>query len=711
MSTVKLLKTDIFNLDSILGGGIPEHSLNIITGQPGSGKTILAQQILFNYVKKNKNSRTLFITTLSEPNLKTLRYLQYFTFFDSEAFGKKVIYHDMGSYVRDGSLDKVLEQILELVGKIKPEILVIDSFKAISEIIADKILFRKFCYDLAIHLAITRCTAFLVGEYGKSVFMDEPEFAIADGILFLDHTEFCGEHQWVLQVLKMRGKRTDMNPCRFSIDENGINVLSPALSLQEQEFIVETKEGIITPGIPGFDMLLPGGFQRGSSIVLSGESGTGKTTFILQFLIHGTKKGEKLVLISFDETPHRLYSIARSYGWNLEDLVEKKLLKIISVSPKDISVEKNLEQIIQQVKTFKPSRFAMDSFSLFIHKVEDPVKQREVALHLFSLVELSGCAGIFAVNVPAGGKERLSSFRAVETIFDGIILLSSEMEGNKRKRYIEVCKMRAADHVKGKQRMIISNEGIEVFHISNIAATCISPPPLAFSLMKGIIGENIPYSSAWLINGDPGIGKSTMACQFAIEGLQRKEAVLYIAADTPSSTISLSMLNLGFLVDPYVESGYLYFFDIFNASGEKTDASDPDRFLLEIYKQILKMPKPLRLIIDSLSSVALDYSATEFVKLIHRKNQVLQSPDISIFDIILRDTLSKREIYKLVNSYDVCMDLYIPDWGEMKQAGETGSRVLRVKKARGIITDTRPYPYVISSEGIQIQKNFYLGNT
>jgi circadian clock protein KaiC len=138
------------------------------------------------------------------------------------------------------------------------------------------------------------------------------------------------------------------------------------------------------------------------------------------------------------------------------------------------------------------------------------------------------------------------------------------------------------------------------------------------------------------------------------------------------------------------------------------DLTDPEAFLFAIVRQVEHMPKPLRLVFDSLTPLALGYTPDEFVALVHRKNRMLRRPDVVLFDALLQRMLEESQLYTLLNGFDVVLDLYAPDWGEMGLAGRTGHRALRVSKVRGASADTRPYPYTISpGEGIVVQKDYY----
>jgi circadian clock protein KaiC len=711
MPEMTLLPTEVPNFDAVLGGGIPAYSLNVIAGQPGTGKTILAQQILFNHIRRHHDAKALYLTTLSEPTVKVVRYMQRFAFFESATFGERVLYHDIGQLVREQSLSEVAEHIIRLVDEHRPAVLVIDSFRAIRDLANDARAFRRFCYDLSVRLASARCTTFLVGEYDRLDIGQGVEFAMADGILYLDLTAQDGEPRRAIQVYKMRGRATEMAPFPFVIGEAGIHVLNPGLIIRRQEASPDIEEQRLATGIAGLDALLRGGIPRGRSIMLSGVSGTGKTIFAVQFLVSGARRGEKGLLFSFEESPDRLRRMAEGFGWDVRGLEAQGLLRLVFVPQSDIRVEEHLARMVHEVDAFQPQRLVVDSFSVFLHKVKDPAVQREKTFQAATLVQRAGAVGILITDIPAGERHGLSRFGVEETVADGMILLSTEMIGMRRRRYLEVYKMRAVDHAPGRYRMEITPRGVEVLYVTPYEADEGTPvPPLIFTPLRAVVAEGIRYGSAWLVSGEEGVGKSTLAYQFAMEGLEREETVLFVGADAPAYQVRWELEQWGEGVKTALQSGHLRILDTHPVAGEgHIDLTDMERFLYDVERHLREMPSPCRLIMDSLTPIALQYAPNDFVAFTESKNRLLRRPDVALFDTIVPKTLNENVRYSLLNSYDVVVDVYVPDWGEMGQTGQ-GLRALQVRKARGAKVDTRPYPYTTRpGEGVIVQEGFYGG--
>ena len=708
MQSLRLIRTGIPNLNHLLGGGIPAFSLNIIAGQPGTGKTILAHQITNHHIHSNPEARALLLTTLSEPMLKMIRYIQEFTFFNSEEFGERVVFQDIGPYIRKHSLQETAVHIDELVSEFKPEILIIDSFKAIRDLAASDSEYRRFSYDLSIRLAAARCTSFLVGEYDASEIAEGTEFAVADGIIYLDIHRSSEEATRRIWVRKMRGQPANLTQAPFIITRDGIRVLGAFLALDLEETL-PSSDTPVPMGIEGLDLLLRGGLLPARCCLLSGISGSGKTTLALNFLVQGALEGRRGLIFSFEESPDPLHRLAASFGWDLEALEEEGLIKVAYIPQTEIRVDEHFEWMMEEVASFRPERVVVDSFSVFLYRVKDEAVQREKTFQLAAVIRAAKAQGLLISDIPTAEPGRLSRFGVEETVLDGTLVVSSIIEGLNRRRYIEVVKMRGVKNIPGRHRMEITDKGIVVFYSAPEDRSAITAPaPISFEPVEGLIRGNIRYGSAWLVRGAPGVGKSTMAFQFAIQALRRKEAVLYVAIDAPPQEIIIALENLSFLPEPYLETGQLVIADAYTGSEGSFDLTDPESLLFGISRLVKKMPKPMVLLLDSLSPVALGYQEDDFVSLVHKKNRLFSRPDVGIFDCLLSGALEGNRLYSLINAYDVVVDLYVPDWGEMKFAGNTGYRALQLSKVRGANADSRPYPYTISAtDGLVVRKDYY----
>lgn len=192
--TISLLATGVPGLDSILGGGLPEFSFNLIAGPPGSGKTTLAHQIMFALATPER--RALFFTVLGEPPWKMLRYQQQFSFFDPGKINQSIKFVNLSHDVTTGHFDQVLARIMEEVKAFSPGLVFVDSFRSLmleaSHQANSTMSPLQFMQELGIKLSGWQATAFLIGEYASDNDA-QPVSSVADGLLSLNQcfTVFC----------------------------------------------------------------------------------------------------------------------------------------------------------------------------------------------------------------------------------------------------------------------------------------------------------------------------------------------------------------------------------------------------------------------------------------------------------------------------------------------------------------------------------------
>src|SRR5215211_4362154 len=180
------------------------NGINLIIGLPGSGKTILCQQFIFAGATEKRPA--IYLSTVSEPFEKILRYAQTLSFFARDAIGRSVYYEDLGREVAgEDGLTAVIERIAALIKERRPGIIAIDSFKALSAFADDARAFRRFLHELAALLTAFPATSFWIGEYSEDETRTAPEFAVADGIISLATERMNERTLRLIQVAKLRG--------------------------------------------------------------------------------------------------------------------------------------------------------------------------------------------------------------------------------------------------------------------------------------------------------------------------------------------------------------------------------------------------------------------------------------------------------------------------------------------------------------------------
>ncbi len=459
------ISTGLRTLDEMLGGGLPTGTLSVIAGSPGSGKTILSQQIAFH--SASPENRVLFFQTLSEPTAKTLRYLKQFDFFDQKKLDDgSVEFIDLGDILRSDGLEKAITLMMTHVKRVNPSFVIVDSFKIFEDLAKSREQLRKFTYEIAVNLMGWECTALLLGEFSQKDIETNPLFSIVDGIFYLTHYSQFGEQPRFFQIIKMRGTAHSRDEHTFAITPDGIEIYAPRLTIRRSPESDVTTKGKGSrrsrTGIKTLDPLLGEGIPFGSSVLISGVAGTGKTILSLEFIYRGAKDfGEKGIFISFEETTDRLISTAKNMGWEIEEQIKKGNIEIVSIPQTEIMIEKHLLMIKDRIEKMGAKRIAIDSASVFVHKIKDPQVVREKIFQLATLVQRAQGIGFFAIDIYYG-TNKLSRFGVEETVVDGIILLTASESGMNRERFLEIYKLRNTAHSNGRHKMLISRGGVKV---------------------------------------------------------------------------------------------------------------------------------------------------------------------------------------------------------------------------------------------------------
>lgn len=457
--TLKRFPTGIAPLDAMLGGGLPTYAVVIVGGEPGTGKTILTQQMLFANAAEERTG--LYLTTLSESPIKAARYQSEFTFFDADRFGEQVMYMDIGEIIRRESLGRGVDLIAEQLRKAQPSMVVVDSFKAIHDLAPSVREMRTFIYDLAVELSAVQATTVLVGEYEPKDVAEQPEFAVADGIIWLSlDRSTSGDAQRHLRILKMRGASHPTEAFSFDIGTDGISLFAPPRVVPESNSFYGPET--VATGVTGLDELLRGGLPPASPTLISGESGAGKTTLGLQFLYEGLRRGEPGLYFSYEESPEQLIADARGYGFELKPFVDKGLLTLHFTPLPEVNVEQQIVDLQARLTAGKTKRAVIDSLTMLFHRVANADVVREHVYGITTLFKNAGCTALLHTDPPAGSG-LISRFGVEESIMDGVIVLRLTRERGQRRRTVEVYKMRGVNHASGENPMKITSRGMFVF--------------------------------------------------------------------------------------------------------------------------------------------------------------------------------------------------------------------------------------------------------
>ena len=455
----KKLPTGIQGLDEILYGGFPENSINVVMGSPGTGKTILAEQIVFANAIQERPA--LYLTTLSEPLEKFILNSQSYSFFNSAKVGAEVIYEDLGHQLREKGYGALPGLVTEYLTRRKPRIIVIDSFKALSELAQTPEQHRTVLFDLATLLANYDCTAFLVGEYAPEMLTELPAFAIADSILSLEKRTVNGSDQRFLAVEKLRSSPSLSGRHAFSISEGGIEVFPRLRTPSTFEPYNHSLTERVTSGVRGLDTMLDEGFWRGSTTLLAGPTGSGKSMLSLQFLHQGALAGEPGLYVGFQENPVQLDRITRGFGWEREKLEKKGLFELMYRSPVEMQLDEVAARIFERVQEGKVKRIVIDALGDLRRRSLDWSRFADYIYALTQWFAVKQVTCLMNYELKELFEFHSITGEEISNMADNVVLLRFTPEAEMA-RTLRVVKTRGSAHDQREHLLELSRKGVAV---------------------------------------------------------------------------------------------------------------------------------------------------------------------------------------------------------------------------------------------------------
>ena len=455
--------TGIQGLDEITGGGLPCGRPTLVCGGAGCGKTLLAVEFLVRGAVQFGEPGVLIAFEETEAELKANVASLGFDLAGLVRRKKILLDHvhiDPGEIQESGdyALEGLFVRLGHAIDSIGARRVVLDTLEALFAGLRNEAILRAELRRLFRWLKDKGVTAIITAERGNNQLTRHGlEEYVSDCVILLDHRvsdQIATRH---LRVVKYRGTLHGTNEFPFLIGDDGISVL-PITSLGLNHKV--SRERVAT-GILRLDAMLGGrGFFRGSSILLTGTPGTGKTIVAANFAQAACRRGERALFFSFEESPNQIIRNMYSIGLRLEPLVQRGLLRFHSARPSLYGLEMHLATMFKEVATFQPSVVIVDPITSLMDAGTDS-ETKGMVTRLIDYLKAGQVTSLFT-SLTQGGHVLQQSEMAMSSLMDSWLLLQ-DLEGNgERNRVLYVLKARGMAHSNQVREFLISDRGIDL---------------------------------------------------------------------------------------------------------------------------------------------------------------------------------------------------------------------------------------------------------
>jgi circadian clock protein KaiC len=455
--------TGIQGLDEITGGGLPKGRPTLVCGGAGCGKTLLAMEFLVRGATQF-NEPGVFMAF--EETAKDLTKNVASLGFDlKDLVNRKKIVLDF-VYIERSEIEETGEYDLEglfirlgqAINSIGAKRVVLDTIESLFAGLPNPLLLRAELRRLFRWLKTKGVTAIVTGDRGEETLTRQGlEEYVSDCVIVLDHRVNEQVSSRRLRVVKYRGSTHGTNEYPFLIDEDGISVL-PVTSLGLQQ---EAPTQRIPTGVARLDAMLGGeGYYRGSSVLISGTAGTGKSSLATHFAEAACLRGERVIFFAFEESPNQIIRNMRSIGIDLQPWVQKGLLQFQAARPMSTGLEMHLTTMHKRINAFKPNVVIVDPLNSFIIGGNE-TEVKSMLMRLVDFLKMEQIIGLFTSLTASGGALEQSEV-AISSLIDTWLLLRDIEIGGERNRGLYILKSRGMAHSNQIREFLLTDHGVEL---------------------------------------------------------------------------------------------------------------------------------------------------------------------------------------------------------------------------------------------------------
>jgi len=462
--TTDFLATGVPGLDAVLGGGLTRDRLYLVEGEPGTGKTTLALQFLNEGVRHGES--TLYIT-LAETVVELRSVAQSHGWnmdhiHIEEIIPDEKILDPQQQYTifhpSEIELGSTTQRLLAAIDKYQPRRVVLDSLSELQLLAESPLRYRRQVLALKQYLSSRNCTTIFLDDR-TALSTDLQVRSVAHAVLTLELADQAyGAERRRLRVVKYRGVQFRGGAHDYKIVKGGLHVHPRLVAAHTRS---DSQRRQLSSGMPALDALVGGGLEEGMSTLITGPSGTGKSSLAAQFVYAATQRGERCAMFLFEEARNNLLNRCANLGLHLSGAIDKGLLSIQQIDPAELSPGEFSTAVMQSVDD-GARVVVIDSLNGYLNAVPD---ERFLVIYLHELLTYLGQRGVVSIIVGVQqGMLGVGMTNAVDASYlaDNVIMLRYFEADGEVRQAISVFKKRGSAHERTIRRFEIGTDGLRV---------------------------------------------------------------------------------------------------------------------------------------------------------------------------------------------------------------------------------------------------------
>jgi circadian clock protein KaiC len=492
-AAIARVPSGIGGLDVILEGGFLQGGMVLVAGAPGTGKTILGNQICFTHVAAG--GRAVYVTLLAESHARMLAHLQSLDFFDPSVIGSALYYVSGYSALEQEGTAGLLRLLRQVIRSQEATLLVIDGLSNATMFASSDLDVKEFIHALQVQMEAEGCTTLLLGR-GPTVNQEQAENTLVDGLLLLTDQLIDQRAVRELEVRKFRGSGHLRGRHLFTISSSGIEVY-PRTEARYRVPHLPREQARIRHGfgIVQLDTMLHGGVLSASTTLVVGPAGSGKTMLGLHFLHAGAEAGERGLYFGLFEPASQLIAKASQVGLDFRRHVERNLIEIIWQSALESNLDLQAERLLDAVRAREVRRVVIDSLVGLYLGATHPARSDLFLTALIQELRALGVTMVYTVESAAvfGSVVELPvtgvTMNADNIVFMRYVELRSQLY-----RLISILKVRDSIYDRGIREFRITEDGIDVADTFATAEAILTG--IARTIPPGLGSSGVPSARA-----------------------------------------------------------------------------------------------------------------------------------------------------------------------------------------------------------------------